>query len=51
MRSIEPPVAYDILDDGLDGAVAEAHLTVDYDRPFAHGRARVLHLSRGRSSD
>jgi hypothetical protein len=42
VRAIEPPVAYDILDGGLDWALAEASLAIASDRQLAGGRARIV---------
>lgn len=46
VRTIEPAVAHDILDGGLDDAVAATGLRVVRDDPLAGGRARVLTLER-----
>jgi ubiquinone/menaquinone biosynthesis C-methylase UbiE len=43
VRVIEPPVAYDVLEHGLDDAIAAAGLTIHASRPVAGGRARVVH--------
>lgn len=44
VRAIEPPVALDILDAGLERAIADAGLAVYADRRLAAGRARAVHL-------
>jgi ubiquinone/menaquinone biosynthesis C-methylase UbiE len=42
VHAIEPTIAHDILDDGLDVAIAGAGLTTIDDRRLAGGRARVV---------
>jgi ubiquinone/menaquinone biosynthesis C-methylase UbiE len=42
VHAIEPPIAHDILDDGLDAAIAATGLMAFDDRRLAGGRARVV---------
>jgi phage terminase large subunit-like protein len=44
VRAIEPVVALDMLDDGLDVAAKSAGLVVQMNEPLAAGRARAVHL-------
>lgn len=41
VRTIEPSVAHDVLDDGLDVALSAAGLAIVTDTPAAGGRARI----------
>lgn len=45
VRAIEPPVALDILDAGLDDAIIDTGLAVGADRRLAAGRARAVHVA------
>ena len=42
MRTIEPAVAHDVLDDGLDTALRTAGVDVADDVRVAGGRARIV---------
>jgi ubiquinone/menaquinone biosynthesis C-methylase UbiE len=47
VRVIEPPVAHDVLERGVDDAIAAAGLTTVADRRVAGGRARIIRAGPG----